>query len=128
MIVVMHHHMEFRKALVRFLQVSGFDTVGFPDGGEGMRVIRRQRPQLLILNGTLSDMDGIEMLQQLRADEALSDLSVYFLSCDFDKKPEAQRLGISEYFLKPLDLQEFLRCVQGTCRSLDDAGIKTPQV
>jgi len=108
----MHYDTDFGKCLVRLLQLSGFDAAAMASGVEGMAAMRRQKPRLLILNGTLSDMDGIELLRMVRADEALADLPVCFMSCNDEKKPDAERLGIAEYFLKPIYADVFIRFVE----------------
>jgi DNA-binding response OmpR family regulator len=102
MILVMHSDTDVRNCLVRFLQRSGFDAAGLAAGAAAMAAMRRQRPRLLILNGTLCDMGGIELLRKVRADEALADLPVGFMSGNEDKKPAAERLGIAEYLLMPV--------------------------
>ncbi len=79
--------------------------------------MHRQRPRLLILNGTLSDMDGIDLLRLVRADEALADLPVCFMSSNEEKKPDAEHLGIAEYFLKPVFPDVLIPFVDRTLRT-----------
>ncbi len=123
MIVVMNHHADLRNVVVRLLQRAlGFDAASFASGAEGLAAMRRQKPRLLILNGSLSDMDGIELLRRVRADESLADLPVVFMSGNNEKQPEAERLGITAYLLKPFAAEELIRFVEQT---LGVAGTKS---
>jgi CheY-like chemotaxis protein len=119
MIVVVHCNADSRKCLVRLLQISGFDAAAFANGIEALAAMRRQKPRLLLLNGSLSDMDGLELLREVRADEVLADLPVGFMSGNYERQPEAERLGIAGYLLKPTATKDFLDFVQqALCVSL----------
>jgi CheY-like chemotaxis protein len=107
MVLVLYHHPEARRVLVKLLDRMGFDAAGFGSGKEVLPLMRRQKPRLVFLNGTLEDMCGLEFLQMIRADEALADTPVYFMSSTSDKRELAERLGVIGYGLKPLSVEVF---------------------
>jgi CheY-like chemotaxis protein len=111
MILVMYHHPEARRVLVRLLERFGFDAVGFGSGKEALPLMRRQKPRLVFLNGTLEDMCGLDFLHMIRADEVLADTPVYFMSATTDKREEAERLGVIGYGIKPLAVETILKAV-----------------
>lgn len=114
MILVLHYHEDFRKVCVKLLTRMGFDAAAFASGEEALVAMRRHRPRLVILNGTLDDMSGLELLEWLRKDDAFADLPVYFISSNADCQPQAERLGIVAFGLKPLPFEELMRVVQNT--------------
>ncbi len=110
----MHNDTDLRRLLVRLLKRSGFDAASFGGGDEGLAAMRRQKPRLLLLNGSLADMDGLELLRRLRADEGLAGLPVGFMSGNMEKQPEAERLGVADYLLKPIGPDDLIRFVEQT--------------
>jgi CheY-like chemotaxis protein len=76
----------------------------------GLDLARQHRPDLILLDVHLPDMDGEEVLRQLRADAALRDTPVLVVSADATPH-RAERLraaGAWEYLTKPIDVARFL--------------------
>jgi len=87
--------MQFRQAgYVNFTAVS--------TGGEGLRIMTKEKPDLLLLDIALDNMDGVEVLKRVRDNEGLADLPVIVLSNmrEEDKGSEVRKLGIKDYILK----------------------------
>jgi PAS domain S-box-containing protein len=87
---------------VRFVQAE--------DGGSGLELARRLLPDLLLLDMQLPDMDGIDVLRRLRADEATRDLCIISLSASAmpEEIERARCCGADAYWTKPLDFDRFL--------------------
>ena len=73
------------------------------------------RPRLFILDLRLPDMDGLEILKRIKANEILSSIPVVMLSTSntHEDKTRARELGADGYFTKPLDFD-------GLCRVLGE--------
>ncbi len=80
------------------------------DGRSGLAALRTRRPELLLLDMQLPDMDGLDILRQLRDEPALADLPVLVVSANAlpEQQAAAQALGVRGYLTKPLDLQALL--------------------
>ena len=82
-----------------------------PDGASGLALARDEQPVLILLDMQLPDMDGHEVLRQLRADPVTSGIRCIALSAN--AMPEdilrARESGVDDYWTKPLDLSAFLR-------------------
>ncbi|MDL5032833.1 PAS domain S-box protein [Pelomonas sp. APW6] len=80
------------------------------DGRSGLAALHERRPDLLLLDMQLPDMDGLEVLRALRKDPALADLPVLIVSANAlpEQQTAALGLGVRGYLTKPLDLQALL--------------------
>ena len=82
-----------------------------PDGGRGLAAARAEQPVLILLDMQLPDMDGHEVLRQLRADPATAGIRCIAVSAN--AMPEdilrARQAGFDDYWTKPLDLSAFMR-------------------
>jgi CheY-like chemotaxis protein len=77
-------------------------------GGAGLEHIRRHPPDLVLLDGNLPDLDGREVLRQIREDPATADLPVIVISADANPERVATLLaeGANEYLTKPFDFDD----------------------
>lgn len=80
-------------------------------GEEGLEQIRRLRPDIVITDIRMQDMDGLAMLAAARAEQSFDAVIVSGHS-EFDYAKQAIRLGVSEYLLKPVDLDELNACLR----------------
>ena len=80
-----------------------------PSGLEALDLIRRHRPELLILDVWMPNCNGFEVLERLRHDPLSSRLKVMMLSNigDADTRLECFEMGVSDYLVKGLPLSDF---------------------
>jgi signal transduction histidine kinase/CheY-like chemotaxis protein len=88
-------------------------------GAEGLRQARQLQPALLLLDMQLPDMDGRELLRQLRADPATAGLRCIALSAQAmpDQVHQALQAGVEAYWTKPLDFALFTRTLDGLAKA-----------
>jgi PAS domain S-box-containing protein len=89
----------FRRQAAWTLLVAG-------DGVQGLQLARTHQPDLLLVDMNLPDMNGLQLLQQLRADTATQHLRCVVLSADAlpDQVSVALAAGFSDYWTKPIDV------------------------
>ena len=84
-------------------------------GAQGLALARAHRPALILLDMQLPDIDGREVLRQLRADAATADIRCVALSAN--AMPEdirsARAAGFDDYWTKPLDIRAFQHALDG---------------
>ncbi|MGY2895068.1 response regulator transcription factor [Deinococcus sp. UYEF24] len=89
------------RMLVRGLTYEGYAVQAAPDGEQGLRMLRSQAPDLVILDVMLPGMDGLEVLQQVRAEPYTGPV----LMLTARSRPEHQiagfESGADDYVLKP---------------------------
>jgi PAS domain S-box-containing protein len=94
------------QLLARWPQI---ELVNAEDGHAGIELARRLRPDLVLLDMHLPDMDAEAVLRELRRDPATASLDVVVLSASEhpDDARRARQAGAREYWTKPLDLRSF---------------------
>ena len=100
------------------------------DGASGIELARTLRPDVLLLDMQLPDMDGFAILNSLRADPATRELVVVALSASAmpESVAQAREHGVSEYWTKPLDFDRFLADMQRLLAAQDGYGTRSGSV
>ena len=80
-------------------------------GQEGLSQIRALRPDIVITDIRMPDMDGLEMLREGRTVCPFHAIIISGYS-EFDYAQQAIRLGVAEYLLKPVDVNELKNCLR----------------
>jgi signal transduction histidine kinase/ActR/RegA family two-component response regulator len=83
-------------------------------GTAGIRLAQKYQPGLILLDVHLPDMDGREVLRQLKEDAQTSAIPVIVVSADATKRQEARmrEAGARDYLTKPLDVPKFLSSIE----------------
>ena len=93
----------------------GFDVVGANGGLEGLEAVRRERPNLILLDLMMPDMDGWEVYQRIKADEELRRIPVIVVTAkaqSIDKVLGLHIAKVDDYITKPFGPQELLESVE----------------
>ncbi|SEK81775.1 Signal transduction histidine kinase [Stigmatella aurantiaca] len=99
---------------VRRLLESRYQVTAVANGAEALQAARAARPDLVLSDVMMPVMDGIELVQQLRADSTLRTLPVILLSARAGEEATASglELGADDYLTKPFAARELLARVQ----------------
>jgi two-component system, cell cycle response regulator len=99
-----------RMMVKRALQTLDCLIVEASNGREGLQQAELEKPDLILLDVTMPEMTGLEMLTQLRMNEKTKSIPVIMLTAESGQTniAHADRLGISGYFSKPFK-EEHLR-------------------
>ena len=94
---------------------KGFDLTGATGGLEGLETIRRVKPDLVLLDLMMPDMDGWEVYQQMKADPELKNIPVIVVTAkaqSIDKILGLHIAKVDDYVTKPFGPQELLQSVE----------------
>jgi two-component system response regulator VicR len=94
---------------------KGFDLIGATGGLEGLDAIRRVKPDLVLLDLMMPDMDGWEVYQQMKADPELKHIPVIVVTAkaqSIDKILGLHIAKVDDYVTKPFGPQELLQSVE----------------
>jgi DNA-binding response OmpR family regulator len=114
-ILVVDDDADIRLLLRELLERAGYDVEEAEDGRAGLRAFFENPPSLVILDVSMPDMDGYQMLERLRD---LSDVPVLMLSARSQELEKVRGLsaGADDYVPKPFGRQELLARVQALLR------------
>ncbi|MBI5703033.1 MAG: response regulator transcription factor [Chloroflexota bacterium] len=93
----------------------GFEVKGANGGVEGLRMIREEKPDLVLLDLMMPDMDGWEVYQQIKADEKTRSIPVIVVTAkaqSIDRVLGLHIAKVDDYIAKPFQPQELLASVE----------------
>ena len=94
---------------------KGFNVIGANGGVEGLEAVRRERPDLVLLDLMMPEMDGWEVYQQIKADSELREIPVIVVTAkaqSIDKVLGLHIAKVDDYISKPFGPQELLESVE----------------
>ena len=94
---------------------KGFEVIGADGGIEGLEKVRTEKPDLVLLDLMMPDMDGWEVYQQIKADPDLRDIPVVVVTAkaqSIDKVLGLHIAKVDDYITKPFGPQELLESVE----------------
>jgi DNA-binding response OmpR family regulator len=86
-------------------EVGGMDVMDAPDGRRAIEAALRERPDLILLDVMMPEMDGVQTLAALRSHRALADIPVVFLTAKAlqSEIDRLRRFDVAAVFVKPFD-------------------------
>lgn len=114
-ILVVDDEPQIRRFLRTSLAAHGYDVVEAASGEEGLRRANNARPDLIVLDIGLPDIEGFEVLEKVRQ---TSRVPVFILTVHSreSEKVRAFELGADDYVTKPFGMAEFVARVKGALR------------
>jgi DNA-binding response OmpR family regulator len=97
------------------LERSGYDVVTVSDGAQALASVDQRKPDLAVLDITMPEIDGLEVLRRLRADSRTSGLPVLLLSAQAQEADVVRGFatGASAYLKKPFSPRQLRERVAG---------------
>jgi two-component system OmpR family response regulator len=107
------------------LGYNGFEVQRVASGRAALEAVEKRRPDLIVLDVMLPDLDGFEVARRLRAGEgAGTRVPIIFLTArdTTSDKVEGLRLGSDDYVTKPFSIEELIERVKAVLRRAGGAG------
>ncbi len=107
-IMIVEDNEDAQRYLGYSLRARGYEIVLAATAGQALEKVETMRPDLIILDVMLPDMDGVELCRQLRSRETASRLPIIIVSArtDVTDKVRGLQAGADDYVSKPVDLGE----------------------
>jgi DNA-binding response OmpR family regulator len=86
------------------LEREGFEMMGAVGGAQGLEAIRREKPDLILLDLMMPDVDGWEVYRQMKAEKELADIPVIIITArtqSIDKVLGLKVAKVADYITKP---------------------------
>src|SRR5258705_12568117 len=99
-----------RKYVERLLRASGFRVEAVTDGKKALAAARRLKPDLVLSDVMIPELDGFGLLTAVRKDAELCDMPVLLLSARAGEEAKVEGLsaGADDYLVKPFTARELL--------------------
>ena len=118
MIYCVEDERNIRELLVYTLETTGFEAEGFETGAELDTAMKKNMPELILLDIMLPGEDGYNILKRLKSDTRTRDIPVIMVTAketEFDKVKGLEG-GADDYITKPFGIMEFLSRVRAALR------------
>jgi DNA-binding response OmpR family regulator len=104
------------------LNASGMEVIEAADGREALELARKERPDIVLLDVMMPDVDGWTVARELAADEKTREIPIVFLTARADAadRRRGQQLGGVGYLVKPFDPVAIGDLVEETLRRIDE--------
>ena len=123
-ILIIEDEPEMRRNIAALLRYKDYVPLAAENGRRGLEVARRERPDLILCDVTMPELDGYEVLRALRADEALTLIPFIFLTAKGEKDDlrSGMDLGADDYLTKPVGNEELVRAIETRLRRAAQQG------
>ncbi len=115
-VLIIDDEVAITKAIVIRLQAAGIQTEVANSGLAGIACAMARRPDLIVLDIRMPDIDGFEVNRRLRAIKCLSNVPVIFLSANVRDKARHAAIagGAAGYLTKPFEHRQLLEAIRNS--------------
>ncbi len=113
-IAVIEDDRDINELIAYNLQKEGFEVIRSLDGGQGLFLIQKERPSLVILDLMLPGMDGLEVCRALKHDERTKNIPIIVVTAKGEESDVVVglQLGADDYITKPFSVKVLLARVK----------------
>lgn len=114
-ILIIDDDATLRRFLSDYFKQEGLTTLSAANGPEGLRMAYQQHPDLVLLDVMMPGMDGWEVYQQIRSDEAIRDIPVIIVTAkaqNIDKVLGLHIAKVEDYIAKPFSPDELVASIE----------------
>lgn len=112
-ILVIEDEPEMRRNLLMILKLEKFQPVGAENGRIGLEAVKRERPDLILCDVMMPELDGHGVLEALRKDSATASIPFLFLTAKGERADfrAGMNLGADDYLTKPVARADLLQAI-----------------
>jgi len=117
-ILVIEDEPEMRRNIATLLRYYDYEPVAAANGREGVEAARRDRPDLILCDVMMPELDGYGVLQALQTEAALARIPFIFLTAKGEKNDlrSGMDLGADDYLTKPVANAELVSAIEARLR------------
>jgi DNA-binding response OmpR family regulator len=103
------------------LEQAGYMVITAADGASALEAVRRETPDLIVLDIMLPEIDGLEVCRQLRREDSTAHIPIMMLTARTDEidKVVGLEVGADDYVTKPFGRRELLARIRALLRRTD---------
>ncbi len=110
-VLVADDNQDMLETLDRIFSFYGFDVVRATDGSSAVEQAKSTKPDLIVLDGMMPEMDGFEACRILKSGSSTCDIPIVFLTANYtdpEQRVIGLELGADDYMLKPFNSKELV--------------------
>lgn len=114
-VVIVENEKIVRKGLILTIDWQEMDAIivgEASNGQEGREIILATRPDIVVTDIRMPEMDGLEMIQSLQQENVDTAFIIVSGYSEFEYAQKAIRLGVVDFLIKPIDETELTRCIE----------------
>lgn len=117
-ILVIEDEPEMRRNITTLLRYNEYETIAAENGRIGIEAARREKPDLILCDVMMPELDGYGVLQAIQADDALAQTPFIFLTAKGEKDDlrSGMNLGADDYLTKPIANAELVLAIEARLR------------
>lgn len=118
-ILVIDDNELFLETVLELLEASCFQTIGSPNGFLGLQLVQAEMPDLVVCDINLPQLNGYEVLKQLRQNEDTANIPLIFITAeplDRDRILLARELGANDHLMKPFTIDQLCQVIKAHLR------------
>ena len=108
LVLIAEDHQDSRDALQTLLEALGYGVRVAANGAEAVEVAHASRPDLILMDMMMPQVDGFAATRTLRADEAFRSVPIIAITAMEGARESVLEAGCSDMVLKPVDIRAFL--------------------
>jgi DNA-binding NarL/FixJ family response regulator len=112
-ILIIEDQPDMRKNIVTILRMEAYAVLSASNGRDGLTLAREEKPDLILCDVMMPDLDGYAVLQGLRADRTVAGTPFIFLTAKGEKRDmrTGMNLGADDYLIKPVTASDLLAAI-----------------
>src|ERR1043166_1470658 len=113
-ILVIEDEPEMRRNITALLRYKDYQPIAAENGRVGVEIARREKPDLILCDVMMPELDGYGVLRALQADAALASIPFIFLTAKGEKDDlrSGMNLGADDYLTKPVANNELVQAIE----------------
>lgn len=117
-ILIIEDEPEMRRNITALLRFHDFETLEAENGRHGVELARREKPDLILCDVMMPELDGYGVLQALQQDAGLAAIPFIFLTAKGDKDDlrSGMNLGADDYLTKPVANTDLVNAIEARLR------------
>lgn len=118
-VLVVDDELDFCNSLEEILTREGYRVITATSGRQALEKVKAERPQLILLDIRMPEMDGLQTLERIRQIDKQAVITMVTVVKDTKIESKALRLGAINYITKPLDLDLLKRSIHSWARRVE---------
>ena len=120
-ILIVEDEKDIRDLIIYALQAKGYETISTDDGEKALKMLKENKPDLVILDWMLPSVSGLEICRNIRRDKIIKNIPIIMLTAKITEDDKILGLdsGADDYITKPFSTAELGSRVKALLRRIE---------